>query len=72
MVTGWITIVLLSSAYCLHGSVFPDLPYSLDTHSKPSVHALCVVLYTLKGSCVPAPLPVPPPMPAPPTDIHPV
>eukprot|EP00957_Ditylum_brightwellii_P104500 7961900-Ditylum_brightwellii.AAC.1 len=50
MVSGWITVVLLPPSYCLHGSVFPDLPYSLDIPSKPSVHVLCIVLYTLKDS----------------------
>jgi hypothetical protein len=50
MMSGWITVVLLPSSHCLHGSVFPDVPYSLDQLSKPGIHALRVVLYTLKES----------------------
>jgi hypothetical protein len=50
MVSEWTTIVLLPSSYCLHGSVFPDLPYSLNTLLKPSVHDICIVLYILNDS----------------------
>eukprot|EP00957_Ditylum_brightwellii_P180889 13780738-Ditylum_brightwellii.AAC.1 len=50
LVSEWIKIVLLPSSYCLHGSVFPELAYSLDNLSKPSVHVLHVVLFTLKES----------------------
>eukprot|EP00957_Ditylum_brightwellii_P097526 7427563-Ditylum_brightwellii.AAC.1 len=49
MVSRWITVVLLPSSYCLHGSVFPDLPFYFDTISKPNACALCVALYTLKN-----------------------